>query len=115
MAIVAALGKPNSRRNWPIRWVLGLEIAGMWNNTTVDLHGSFSEMKGKMNFYLSAVDDLVRHKEDQTSIGIILCKDRNEIVVEYVFAGHQQAYGSCEVSFDLCASRPAERGASDCS
>ena len=38
---------------------------------------------GKMNFYLSAVDDQLRHKDDQPSIGIILCKGRNEVVVEY--------------------------------
>jgi hypothetical protein len=36
-----------------------------------------------MNFYLSAVDDRLRHIQDMPSIGIILCKDRNEIVVEY--------------------------------
>src|SRR5882762_8910460 len=41
------------------------------------------EFAGKMNFYLSAVDDLLRRSEDQPSIGIILCKERNEIVVEY--------------------------------
>ena len=31
---------------------------------------------GKMNFYLSAVNDLLRHPDDQPSIGIILCKTR---------------------------------------
>ena len=41
------------------------------------------EFAGKMNFYLSAIDDLLRHPEDRPSIGIILCKDRKEIVVEY--------------------------------
>jgi predicted nuclease of restriction endonuclease-like (RecB) superfamily len=41
------------------------------------------EFAGKMNFYLSAIDDLLRHPEDRPSIGIILCKDRNEVVVEY--------------------------------
>src|SRR5229473_7056280 len=41
------------------------------------------EFAGKMNFYLSAVDDLLRHHDDQPSIGVILCKRRNEIVVEY--------------------------------
>lgn len=41
------------------------------------------EFAGKMNFYLSAVDDQLRHKEDQPTIGIILCKGRNEVVVEY--------------------------------
>lgn len=41
------------------------------------------EFAGKMNFYLSAVDDQVRHDHDQPSIGIILCKGRNKVVVEY--------------------------------
>lgn len=41
------------------------------------------EFAGKMNFYLSAIDDLLRHPNDAPSIGIILCRDRNEVVVEY--------------------------------
>lgn len=32
------------------------------------------EFSGKMNFYLSAIDDLLRHPDDKPSIGIILCK-----------------------------------------
>ena len=38
------------------------------------------EFAGKMNFYLSAVDDELKHADDQPSIGIILCKGRNAIV-----------------------------------
>ncbi len=41
------------------------------------------EFAGKMNFYLSAVDDQLRHPDDAPSIGIILCRGRNEIIVEY--------------------------------
>ena len=41
------------------------------------------EFAGKMNFYLSAVDDRLRHPDDGPSIGIILCQSRNEVVVEY--------------------------------
>ncbi|VTZ21102.1 conserved hypothetical protein [Methylocella tundrae] len=41
------------------------------------------EFAGKMNFYLSAVDDQLRHKDDKPTIGIILCKGRNEVIVEY--------------------------------
>lgn len=41
------------------------------------------EFAGKMNFYLSAVDDRLRHPDDGPSIGIILCRGRNEVVVEY--------------------------------
>lgn len=41
------------------------------------------EFAGKMNFYLSAVDDLLRHEGDAPSIGIILCQGRNEVILEY--------------------------------
>ncbi|MHB0790180.1 PDDEXK nuclease domain-containing protein [Bradyrhizobium sp. 5.13L] len=41
------------------------------------------EFAGKMNFYLSAVDDQLRHPDDKPTIGIILCKGRNEVIVEY--------------------------------
>jgi predicted nuclease of restriction endonuclease-like (RecB) superfamily len=51
------------------------------------------EFAGKMNFYLSAVDDLLRQKTDQPSIGIILCKDRNELVVEYALRDTRKPVG----------------------
>jgi predicted nuclease of restriction endonuclease-like (RecB) superfamily len=41
------------------------------------------EFAGKMNFYLSAIDDQLRHASDGPSIGIILCNWRNQVVVEY--------------------------------
>ena len=36
-----------------------------------------------MNFYLAAIDDLLRHEDDQPSIGIILCKSKNVIIAKY--------------------------------
>ena len=41
------------------------------------------EHAGKMNFYLAAIDGLMRHQDDQPSIGIILCKSKNAIIAEY--------------------------------
>lgn len=41
------------------------------------------EYSGKMNFYVSAIDDLLRHPDDQPTIGIILCKSKNKVVAEY--------------------------------
>jgi predicted nuclease of restriction endonuclease-like (RecB) superfamily len=41
------------------------------------------EFSGKMNFYVSAVDDLLRHPDDQPTIGIILCKSKNKVIAEY--------------------------------
>jgi len=42
-----------------------------------------SEYVGKMQFYLSVLDDTVRLPEEQPSIGIILCKSKNRLIVEY--------------------------------
>ena len=41
------------------------------------------EFAGKMNFYLSAVNDLLRHPDEQPSIGLILCKTNDRFVAEY--------------------------------
>ncbi len=41
------------------------------------------EHAGKLNFYLAAVDDLLRHPDDAPSIGLLLCKTKNQMVVEY--------------------------------
>ena len=54
------------------------------------------EYAGKMNFYLSAVDDLLKHRDDQPSIGLILCKSRNRIVVEYALRDTAKPMGIAE-------------------
>lgn len=42
------------------------------------------EYSGKLNFYLSAVDDLLRDPDaDQPSIGILLCREKNTVIAEY--------------------------------
>ena len=41
------------------------------------------EYAGKLNFYLSAVDDQLRGEGDQPTIGLILCKDKDKLDVEY--------------------------------
>ena len=45
------------------------------------------EHAGKMNFYLAALDDLEREPGDNPSIGLILCRTRNRVVVEYALKG----------------------------
>ena len=41
------------------------------------------EYAGKLNFYLSAVDDLIKDENDNPSIGIILCQDKGNLTAEY--------------------------------
>jgi hypothetical protein len=41
------------------------------------------EHAGQMNFYLSVVDDRLRHPDDRPSIGLILCRTRSRLIAEY--------------------------------
>ena len=54
------------------------------------------EHAGQLNFYLSAVDDLMKHKDDNPSIGLLLCKSRNKIVAEYALKDIQKPIGISE-------------------
>jgi len=54
------------------------------------------EYAGKMNFYLAAVDDLLRHSDDKPSIGLILCKTKNGIIAEYALRGTTTPIGISE-------------------
>ena len=51
------------------------------------------EYAGKMQFYLSAVDDLIRDKSDNPSIGLILCKKRNKARVAYTLKDTRKPIG----------------------
>ena len=64
------------------------------------------EYAGKMNFYLSAVDDLLRHDDDQPSIGLILCKTRNRIIAEYALRDMTKPIGVAEWTTRLVESLP---------
>jgi predicted nuclease of restriction endonuclease-like (RecB) superfamily len=54
------------------------------------------EYAGKMGFYLSAVDDLLRHPDDQPTIGLILCKTKNSVIAEYTLRSNQSPMGVSE-------------------
>ncbi|MGV2832017.1 PDDEXK nuclease domain-containing protein [Myxosarcina sp. GI1(2024)] len=42
---------------------------------------------GQINFYVNAVDDLLRHPDDQPTIGLVLCKSKENTIVEYSLRG----------------------------
>jgi len=51
------------------------------------------EYSGQVNFYCSAVDDLLAQKDDKPTIGLILCQEKNEIVAEYSLKTTTQPIG----------------------
>ena len=65
------------------------------------------EHLGKMNFYLSAVDDLLRHPDDKPSIGLILCKARSKVVAEYALRDLAKPVGVARYVTKLVESLPA--------
>jgi predicted nuclease of restriction endonuclease-like (RecB) superfamily len=64
----------------------------------VDLKlGAFRpEDSGKMSFYLTAVDESLRHPDDGPTIGLILCRERNRVVAEYALRGVERPIGVAE-------------------
>lgn len=65
------------------------------------------EHAGKMNFYLSAADDLLRHPDDKPSIGIILCKDHSGVIAEYALRDLQKPVGVARYHTKLVEHLPA--------
>lgn len=51
------------------------------------------EYAGKMQFYLAALDDLVKIRGENPSIGIILCQDKNRTIVEYTLRDTRRPIG----------------------
>lgn len=61
---------------------------------------------GQMNYYLSAVDDLMRHPTDQPTIGLILCKSKERIKAEYALRDINKPIGVAEWQTKLVESLP---------
>jgi len=54
------------------------------------------EYAGKLNFYLSAVDDLLKTEDENPSIGIILCKTKDKVLAEYALRDITKPMGISE-------------------
>ena len=63
---------------------------------------------GTLNLYLSAVDDLLCHPDDKPTIGLLLCKSKNQLVVEYALRGFQKPIGVAEWETRLVESLPSK-------
>ncbi|GAB7015843.1 PDDEXK nuclease domain-containing protein [Methanogenium cariaci] len=63
---------------------------------------------GQLNLYLSAADDLLRHPDDNKTIGLLLCKSKNELVVEYSLRGFNSPMGVAEWETKVTESLPEE-------
>jgi len=57
------------------------------------------EYSGKLNFYLSAVDTLLKQPDDNQTIGILLCRDKNNIDAEFALRDIHKPMGVSEFQF----------------
>jgi len=64
------------------------------------------EHTGKLNFYLSAVDELLRHEHDNPTIGLVLCKTNNRVIAEYALRDVNKPIGVAE--YQLVQALPAQ-------
>ena len=69
------------------------------------------EHAGKMNFYLAALDDRDREPGENPSIGLILCRERNRVVVEYALRGVDTPIGVARYELMLADALPAQLAA----
>jgi predicted nuclease of restriction endonuclease-like (RecB) superfamily len=54
------------------------------------------EYAGKLSFYLSAANDLLKHPTDNPTIGLMICKNKNNIIAEYALKDINQPIGVSE-------------------
>lgn len=59
-----------------------------------------------MNFYLSAVDDLMKHPDDKPTIGLLLCKGKNKVVAEYALRDTNKPIGISQYEAAVIESLP---------
>lgn len=64
------------------------------------------EFTGKLNFYLSAVDDILKTENDNPTIGLILCKEKDKIEAEYALRDINKPIGISE--YQITKSLPNE-------
>lgn len=64
------------------------------------------EYAGKLNFYLAAVDDLIKKPTDQPSIGLLLCSTKNNVAVEYALSKIDRPIGVANYATKLVSSLP---------
>merc|ERR1711879_781572 len=65
-----------------------------------------AEYAGKMDLYLSAVDDLLKSDSENPTIGLLLCQSKSEVIAEYALRGTTQPIGVAE--YEIVKSIPTD-------
>ena len=62
----------------------------------------------KLNMYINIVNDTLRHKEDKPSIGLLLVKSKNKVVVEYSLSGYNNPISVANWEKEIFPNLPEE-------
>lgn len=63
---------------------------------------------GQLGMYMAAVDDLLAHVDDKPTIGLLLCKEKNNVVAEYALRGYKTPIGVAGWTDTVVKSLPEE-------
>jgi len=66
---------------------------------------------GQLGMYMAAVDDLLAHPDDEPTIGLLLCKGKNNIVAEWAVRGYKTPIGIADWTTALTTALPEELAA----
>jgi len=63
---------------------------------------------GKLNMYLAVVDDVLRHRDDKPSIGLLLVRKKNKLIAEYALRGFKSPMGVAQWETQITRSLPEQ-------
>ena len=63
---------------------------------------------GQLGMYMAAVDDLLAHQDDKPTIGLLLCRSKNNVVAEYALRGYSTPIGVAEWTTAITTALPEE-------
>lgn len=63
------------------------------------------EFAGKINFYVTAVDELMKGDDDNSTVGLLICKTADKTIVEWSLRGNEQPLGVATYDFEQIVKR----------
>ena len=66
------------------------------------------EYVGKLNFYVSAADELLKAEDDKPTIGLLICREADKTIVEWAFRGLERPLGVATYQIEQIVQRAIE-------
>lgn len=90
-------------------WYAAESVRHGWSRNILVLQiENEAHRRAGLNLYLSATDDLLRHPDDKPAIGLLLCRSKNKIVVEYALRDLKRPIGVAQWETKIVKALPKE-------